>query len=287
LDENLSALRACLAGLHVRAWRLHLDTPDVQATVPLLRGVWGAALHELDLALYERLFRGGDDELPLYLMRPAPPWVRPTPALEFILFGPAEPEVEAVAWSAWETALRRGLGPNRVPAQLVEVRPLAWDGTALAPARVQPGFALYPLPWQAGTADQSGLLVFPAPTRLMRAGRLIERPALTDVVIAALRRVRALAGEAAEVVWRGRQQWLNLAPGQPVGAARWQPLDLVRYSGRQHREAELRGVTGTLNLPAGPGPLVDLLGAAMWLHIGKGTVMGLGRLDVISDAALG
>ncbi len=40
------------------------------------------------------------------------------------------------------------------------------------------------------------------------------------------------------------------------------------------------GVTGELELPAGPGPLADLLAAAQWLHVGKGTVMGLGRIDV-------
>jgi hypothetical protein len=280
MDDHLPALRTALAALRLRAWRLHLNTPDVQATVPMLRGVWGAALHELDLPLYHRLFSGGKEERPLYLLRPAPAWVRPAPALELILFGPPEPDVEQTVWSAWERALHRGLGPDRVPARLVEVRPLAWDGTPLAPARLQPGFSLYALPWPGGAADSPCQLAFAAPTRILRDKQLIEQPALPDVVIAALRRVQALAGPPGEAVWRARQYWLDLARRQPA-AARWQPLDLVRYSGRQHREVELCGVAGELDLPAGPGPFIDLLSAARWLHVGKGTVMGLGRLDVV------
>jgi hypothetical protein len=163
---------------------------------------------------------------------------------------------------------------------LVEVRPLAWDGSALTEPRTQPGFNLYPLPWPAGTADRPCRLVFGAPTRLLREKRLIEQPALPDVVIAAVRRLQALAGEAAGEVWQARQHWLNLARQQPAGAARWQPLDMVRYSGRQQREVEMCGVTGSLELPAGPGPLLDLLAALPWLHVGKGTVMGMGRVEV-------
>ena len=200
--------------------------------------------------------------------------------MEFFLFGPADPPVEETAWLAWERALEQGLGPERVPARLVEVRPLAWDGTALGPARVQPGFSLYPLPWPAGSVDRPCRLVFPGPVRLLRDKRLIEAPALADVVIAALRRIAALAGPEADGVWRDRQHWLNLAHRQPVSGMQWRPLDLVRYSGRQHREVELCGVTGAIDLPSGPGELRDLLAAATWLHVGKSSVMGLGRMDV-------
>jgi len=54
----------------------------------------------------------------------------------------------------------------------------------------------------------------------------------------------------------------------------------VRYSGSQKAEVELRGVAGSLALPVGPGPLSPLLAAAAWIHIGKGTVMGLGQLNI-------
>jgi hypothetical protein len=75
---------------------------------------------------------------------------------------------------------------------------------------------------------------------------------------ALLERARTLPAES----WRGRR------------------LDLVRYSGRQKAELEMRGVSGYLDLPEGPGPLWPLLAAAQWLHLGKGAVVGMGQLVV-------
>ncbi|HID23178.1 MAG TPA: CRISPR system precrRNA processing endoribonuclease RAMP protein Cas6, partial [Planctomycetaceae bacterium] len=57
-------------------------------------------------------------------------------------------------------------------------------------------------------------------------------------------------------------------------------LDLLRYSARQKRELELHGVSGHFDLPDGPGSLWPLLLAAHWLHVGKGTVMGLGEIRI-------
>ena len=36
MDKKLQDVRTCLANLQVRAWRLHLSTPGVRATVPML-----------------------------------------------------------------------------------------------------------------------------------------------------------------------------------------------------------------------------------------------------------
>ena len=64
-------------------------------------------------------------------------------------------------------------------------------------------------------------------------------------------------------------------------------LDLVRYSGSQKAELELRGVAGSLALPVGPGPLSPLLAAAVWIHLGKGTVMGLGQIKITACDRVG
>lgn len=40
-------------------------------------------------------------------------------------------------------------------------------------------------------------------------------------------------------------------------------------------------MAGELHLPAGPGPLWPLLAAALWLHLGKGTIVGLGQPKVL------
>jgi hypothetical protein len=280
MNDLLSPLHECLAATAVRAWRLHLDTPGVHATVPMLRGVWGAALHALDPALYAELFEGGATATPRYMMRPAPADAQPAPALDLILFGAPDAAVERGVWAAWEVALRTGLGPRREPADLVVVRPLAWDGTALAPTRAQPGFRLHPLPWSAGDPEAPCRLVFPAPLRLLRQGHLIQQPTLPDLTIAALRRLQALTPEQAGPLWASRSAWLDEAERVPAEPWRGAPLDLVRYSGRQKGEVELRGVAGELYLPRGAGLLADLLAAATWLHLGKGTVMGLGQFVV-------
>jgi hypothetical protein len=279
-------LRRALAGLVVRAWRLHLETPGVFATVPLLRGVWGKALHDLDLALYQSLFDGGANGTPGYLIRPAPPDAEPAPALDFLLFGPPDSSAEARVWEAWEVALQAGLGPQRHPARLAAVRPLAWDGTALRPGRIQPGFALAPLSWPLPDRHPCRL-VFPAPLRLLRDKLLIQAPTLADLTLAALRRGLALAPEAFGPVQERRHDWLDRARAVAALPFRGAPLDLVRYSGRQREEIEMRGVSGELVLPEGPGPLADLLLAAQWVHLGKGTVLGMGQvlLEQVGDAS--
>jgi hypothetical protein len=272
-------LQQALAQTTVRAWRLHLETPEVEATVPLLRGVWGAALHEQAPDLYRTIFESESGDIPRYVLRPAPAHVQPAPALEMILFGPAMPEVEDRLWAAWELALARGLGPQRRTARLVEVRPLAWDGTALAPARRQPGFALSGLPWPGDPASPCWLR-FQAPLRLLRHGRLLTQPTLADLTVAALRRLHGLSPGVPGAGRESSDEALRLAWAVPSGVWEGRPLDLVRYSARQRSEIELRGVAGELYLGSGPGPLASLLAAACWLHLGKGTVMGLGQLEI-------
>jgi hypothetical protein len=176
-----------------------------------------------------------------------------------------------------------GLGPQRLPFRIAAARPLAWDETPLRPARVQPGFSLAPLPWPLGDPAGACRIVFPAPLRLIHQRRLVARPNPADLAVAALRRIQALAGAGSdtEALWQSRQDWIELARSIPCGPWRGRRLDLVRYSGSQQTELEIRGVAGSLGFPAGPGPLTSLLKAAVWMHLGKGTVMGLGQVRIM------
>lgn len=278
VDESM--VGSVLGEVRVRAWRLHLETPGVLATVPMLRGVWGAALRAESERDYREVFEGGETQGPRYLMRPAPREASPAPAVEFLLFGRVDESTIGAIWDAWERSCRQGLGPDRRPFRIVEVRPLAWDGTPLRAAKDQPGFSLAPLPWPVGDPSQACRLDFPAPLRLLRDGRLIREPAPPDLVIATLRRIQALAGSIADPLWTARRDWLEAARSIPHSPWQGHPLDLVRYSGSQRREIELQGITGFLDLPNGPGPLAPLLAASQWLHLGKGTVLGLGQLCI-------
>jgi DNA-binding CsgD family transcriptional regulator len=112
--EAAWALADALGGIPIRAWRLHLDTPGVQATVPMLRGVWGAALRELSPRLYDEVFDPGPHAVPRYLLRPALADAEPAPAAEFLLFMRPDPDADAIIRTAWQTALARGLGPHGI-----------------------------------------------------------------------------------------------------------------------------------------------------------------------------
>ena len=307
---------AALARIQIAPVRVLLDTPGVEATVPMLRGVWGRALHTLDRAVYDAVF-GEDDHTPPaqaavcgagvppaapqaghprhnvaggaprgYVLRPAPPDPSFAPAVDWIVIGPAIVHLP-VLWRAWDVASGMGLGPRRQPFVLRTVVPLAPDGrpTQLAPlpsGGLEHLWTLHQAAWPCQPADTAPCrLVFRAPVRLRRQGKLIERPALPDLVVAACRRVREYLPPERTSEWdETARRALEAARGVPCRPWRGARLDLHRYSGRQRAELELQGVSGALELPAGPGPLWPLLAAAQWLHLGKAPVMGLGQMEV-------
>lgn len=273
-----------LGALRIRAWRFHLETPDVLATVPMLRGVWGAALKSVAPTVYDQIFEGGATGIPRYLMRPSAPDVRPAPAVDFMVFGEPDGTADAAIWAAWDRACEMGLGPDRRAFWIGSTIPLAWDETPLRPSRVQPGFVASPLAWPINDLKGGCRLLFPAPLRLIHKRRLVERPMPVDLTIAALRRLQGLVSDHPDsaVLWESRQDWIELA--RTIRYDTWQGrrLDLARYSGSQQSELVLHGVAGSLSLPDGPGPLAPLLMAASWFHLGKGTVMGLGQVRIES-----
>ena len=335
MNENLGGrLSAALNTIHILPRRMLLDTPGVLATVPMLRGVWGAALHDLDPLAYAVVFGPNDESrgpparhstsirrpphragLALadvmaatqagqpappaihaggtaaagYVLRPAPPDPEFAPAVEWILIGEAVRH-DFPLCRAWDVASGMGLGPERRRFHIRRILALQSDGQAVDQARP---WTLGAARWRpASTASTGGAdrdlapdhpcrLAFPSPLRLMQQGRLIERPTLADLVVAACRRVKAYLPLAERDRWDDlSRQALEAARATPAKAWRGNRLDLRRYSGRQHAELELRGVAGYLELPRGPGELRPLLAAATWLHVGKGTVMGLGQMNV-------
>ncbi|ABC21953.1 CRISPR system precrRNA processing endoribonuclease RAMP protein Cas6 [Rhodospirillum rubrum] len=276
-------LQRRLRGVVVSPRRLSLLTPGVNATIPMLRGVWGCALHDRDRETYATVFEGlgpdGDpsDRRPLYVLRPAPADPRDAPALEWISLGGALAH-DSVLLDAWMDAADRGLGPRRHPFGFRAMRHLRADGSCggVAPAALP----LAPLPWPlAGPpADTPCRLTFHVPLRLMRKGRLILCPTLGDIVAVGLRRLADLAGSAAEGEALRALQPALLETAHAVAVRPWQGESAIlqRYSANQG-EIEMNGVRGTLAFPFGPGALWPLLVALSWVHLGKGTVFGLGQ----------
>ncbi len=256
---------------------LVLDTPGVRATVPMLRGVWGAALHGLDPDAYAAVFAPSAPNTPVgYLLRPAPAGPDGAAALHWFLFGEACRHDEVLR-RAWDVASGMGLGPQRrrwFVRRCLALEPEGHEGGDGRPWHLDA--VTWPL-----AADAPCRLHFPAPLRLLRRGRLLEQPTLADLAVAAGRRVAALLPAADRPAWQALQPHvLALARRRPAGPWQGERLDLVRWSARQEEEIDLHGVAGRLDLPEGPGDLWPLLAAASWLHLGKGSALGLGQVCV-------
>jgi hypothetical protein len=285
-------LRDAMNHLRVLPRRILLETPGVPATVPMLRGVWGAALHDLDPRVYETVFHpqvaGGTEASPCYVIRPAPPDPNFAPAMEWLTFGAAI-DHDATLQRAWDIASGMGLGPERRRFHLRRVLTLSPAGDAI-PSKELGGsesalLSAWPLSaaaWPLVSPDTTPCrIAFHAPVRMIRRGALIEEPNLCDVVVGITRRIAAFLRADLQDEWRPlSREALELARSTPCGVWRGGRLDLHRYSAAQQAELDLRGVNGSFDLPRGPGELWPLLAAAQWLHVGKGTIVGLGQLSI-------
>ncbi len=285
-EELLSAL----AQIRLLPMRCLLQVEAKGVTLPMLRGVWGAALHDLDADAYRVVFdpkaQGGRDEpIPLYLMRPAPKEGDFWPAFEWALIGEALRYQESCR-RAWDVAAGRGIGRNREPFFMRRVVGLAPDGTLHdSPTAWSLDQAIQAAP-SSVRAGSPLKIDFRLPTRLIYRKKLVKEPLLMDVIVAATRRLSLLLPpdrreEYLPILLRAREKARALAPGVFYGDRR----DVRRYSGRQRREVDLYGVVGWLELPEGAGPLWPLLWAAQWIHIGKGTVLGMGQVAVTPIAS--
>ncbi len=271
-----------LDGINILPRRISLDTPGVRATIPMLRGVWGAALHDLDPVAYREVFEGDKnsiDQPPGYIFRPASPDPGDSPALEFILLGDATKH-DVTLMRAWDVASGMGLGPERRRFHVRMTRPISPSGSFLEWDRGFSGWKASNVRWPL--EEKACSFSFTAPLRLVRKGILVENPSFTDMVVAGIRRVSMLVEDGMKQVLRsGQKEMLAEARGIPSNLWLGDRLDLVRYSGRQEREIDMQGVSGKLDLPDGPGSFKPLFAALQWLHIGKGSTMGMGQLQIL------
>ena len=271
------SLTGLLDALPLAALRLHLHSDDVPMTSPLLRGVWGRALHTMDRSLYGLVFRPPAPAVPLYVIRPADTG----DALEFLVFGKAVASLPRLL-RAWDVASGMGLGPVRDPFRIESVETLNREGSCTAD-------------WSAPPVTTAGNLLSPSPCgahRLVTATPLRiarktdtteyteESPSLSRICVVLLRRIANLAGIQPPHGLIPEVMHLadKLAPESLAG----QRCDITRYSGSQKAELHLHAVMGALELPDGPGELAPLIQVADWLHVGKATNVGLGRLRLES-----
>ena len=284
IPDLVRATDSVLSGVRLAAWRMGLTARGGGVPLAVLRGAFGAALHDLSLDAYEEVFRPDEaDGAPAYLLRRSAHRMPDRSIFEMVLFDRALPHLEVIL-DAMRLAGERGLGRDR---RTYGIDRLAWLDPWGRPSRDRTAERAFKLdlaswPLAGDPANEPCRLFFPEPVRILRKHVLVERPTLRDLVVAGCRRLAGLVSPDQRVLAHSLQgAGLDVADSvasQPfVGT-----LDsLGRWSATQQQYMELHGVTGFLDLPEGPGAVWRLLAAMQWVHCGKATVVGLGRLVVL------
>jgi len=120
---------------------------------------------------------------------------------------------------------------------------------------------------------------FLTPTRLLQDGTLLSAPTLSAFVRAIVFRLKAVSYFHGNGEWEPDYEALDKAQqGIEVKANDCEWRQLERYSSRQRKVVPLDGFVGRWSLGGAEGleTLAPLFAAGEVLHVGKGTVFGLG-----------
>ncbi len=205
------------------------------------------------------------------------------------LFGRAVTTVPFVIEAARRMAYA-GLGRARARFVLVRVRDRGPDGEVVFSAEdPAPRLSVEVVEGAMPAEDPDPrrvMLVFRTPTRLVEDSVLLRRPTLSALVQALAFRASAMAYFHGQVDWTPDRGGLSAAVSEvrPVASdIAWVPQS--RFSTRQEQKVPLDGFVGWVTYEgAGLPALLPLLRLGEVLHVGKGTVFGLGEYRIESEA---
>lgn len=136
--------------------------------------------------------------------------------------------------------------------------------------------------WAEGLPCDRLMLRFLTPTRIKYQDSYITQPAFHVLVRSLLRRISALAYVHCETTWDGDPRAL-IAMAEQVETVRtnlrW--VDWDRFSGRQQQRMPLGGFAGEVTYQGNLGPFRTLLALGALVHVGKATVFGHGRYQLV------
>lgn len=205
-------------------------------------------------------------------------------SFDLLLIGRAA-ELAAYVLVAVERMAERGLGTDRLRFRLERVAARCEDGTwqeiGSKPKQLGPLPRAFEPPVDA-VPEGPLRLRFVTPTR----GVVEPAPAPTvsfrTLVFRMLRRHLELAhfvGDSQAINWHFRPL-LVAADGVRVVESRLRWHDWQRHSHRQGKKIEMGGFLGHLVLDGELEPFRALLASAREIHVGKGAILGLGRLEL-------
>ena len=295
IPQWYSNLLEWLAPIQIHTRRLIFDfypskyVPE-DVSISVIRGVWGNSLRSVSEELYQAVFEGlggKTNRQPLYIVRDDM-----NVAGRSFRLGKTEMSVQwstinvpdfinAALLRAWDLAGQNGLGKERLPFRVAQIETLSHE-------LLDPDFT---------GAFRPCHIVFPIPLRLIQRGQLLTRPSVMDLVQAILNRLGflraiAVADEPFELQLPAnpRALWPDFVDeildfAKTVEVTDWQglPNNFSRYSGRQKRVVRMKSISGMLGFPQGVSLLAPLFAAASTVHIGKGSVFGMGRPFLLSE----
>lgn len=310
---SLAAIRSALPVLaHLEAELSAAEPVHLPAwTGSTVHGALGWALRELtcsstcearhaaepDRCAFARLFGPGASrashvrhagmEVPALALRPAAPVrgqvLEPGRSWSFgvTLFGASALADARPILAALERLGERGLGRGRGRMRLVRAYSSGLDLWKNGRVLAEPT-ALLGSSWARWSVRGALRLRALTPLHLVRDGRTISTPRLTDLIASSLRRLVALSAVRGGGVPGVRLDELTTALGADVrnAVASWERFDTTRWSERQQRRHGVEGVVGEIWVPDVSAELASLLTWAAGVGLGKGTAMGLGRVEV-------
>lgn len=177
----------------------------------------------------------------------------------------------------------RGLGRDRVSFDITQV--VSGDGDVLFKG---PGEgSLGPAPNQRlnlsaqNTARATFLIELLTPLRLKNDGRIARSVSPFALIQSLTRRVFLLHhfhGEGDAQL--SKTAFLDAADGTEMADSSFRWVDKTRYSTRQQRKIPIGGIVGRMECHGDWGILGPLLRAGEYVHVGKNTSLGMGRIRV-------
>lgn len=175
-----------------------------------------------------------------------------------------------------------GLGRGRLSYQLISVT----DGVnpILFPAELKPPMihSVFEDEGDQGKPARRVKLSFETPLRLQTGGQLNRLPSVSDLIRAAVRRVRVLShfyGES-EIMPKGMSDLMTAAANTSLLDQRTRWHEISRRSTRQGVDMKLSGTIGHVEMMLPDDRLIPWLKAACVCHLGKATSFGYGRLKL-------